>query len=109
MNKYLSSGKDITNRLKKFEVLLKTVDGSYLDLIYSKYKTGGPQSVAGLQEIFTLAGINPYTIYKDIKASKEKKIATLVGYIKEMRLKPLSELTSATKPKQEEKDKKDKD
>ncbi len=105
MNKYLASGEDISSRLKKFEELLKKIDEIYFEVISFSYKTGGLKSVAGLQEIFTLAGINPYTIYKDIKASKEKKIAILVGYLKEMRLKPLSELTSAKKP--EEEDKKD--
>ncbi|UII80136.1 hypothetical protein [Flagellimonas sp. CMM7] len=106
MNKYLASGQDISSRLKKFKELIKTIDDIYFEVISFSYKIGGLQSVAGVQEIFTLAGINPYTIYKDIKASKEKKLATLVGYIKEMKLQSLSELTS-DKEDENEDEKKD--
>lgn len=105
MNEYLSGEEELKSRLTKFKPILTKIDEIYLELIYFKYDTGGPQSMAGLQEIFTLAGINPYEIYKDIKASKKEKIATLVGYIKEMRLKQLSELIKPIKP-EEDKDKK---
>ncbi|WP_127139383.1 hypothetical protein [Flagellimonas oceanensis] len=102
MDNYLKNGGVLPKKLKKFKPLLEEIENKYNKLLSSKYRTGGPQSVAGLQELFTLAGISPYTIYKDIKASKEKKITTLVGFIKEMRLKTLSELQSGSKEEDKE-------
>lgn len=110
MDNYLKNGGVLSKNLKKFKPLLEEIENEYNKLLSSKYRTGGPQSVAGIQELFTLAGISPYTIYKDIKASKEKKITTLVGFIKEMRLKTLSELQSGSEEeeKDEEKEKSEK-
>jgi hypothetical protein len=90
---------ELCSKLNKFNPLILEIEKNYNQLFVSKYQTGGIQSLAGTQELFTLAGINPYTIYKDIKASKEKKILALIGYIKEMKMKALSELKA--KPKEE--------
>jgi hypothetical protein len=100
MDKFIKGDKsELCSKLKKFNPLILEIENNYNQLFDSKYQTEAIQSLAEAQELFTLAGINPYTIYKDIKASKEKKILALTGYIKEMKLKALSELKA--KPKEE--------
>ena len=97
MNKYLESPiKNKTNKLEKYYALLKEIDDNYKDLFYEDYSTG-MNFVTSATEILTLAGFNPYTLYKDIKATKEKKISTLIGYLKEMRLTSIPDLS---KPKE---------
>ncbi|WP_034257728.1 hypothetical protein [Altibacter lentus] len=102
MNKHLVE-QSKSKRIRKYIPLLDEIDETYKDLFYENYTTG-LNFIETATAILTLAGFNPYTLYKDIKATKEKKIATLIGYLKEMRLKPLSELK---KPEKKEKEKKE--
>ena len=104
MNKYLSnSTQNKSDRIKKYYILIKEMDQIYSELFFQNYLSS-KQSIASVTEILTLAGFNPYSLYKDVKATKEKKIEILIGYLKEMRLKPLSELKKP-KEKEEKKDK----
>lgn len=97
MNSHLNEPSQ-SEKVKKYFPLLKEIDETYKGLFYENYSSG-MQFIETTTGILTLAGFNPYTLYKDIKATKEKKILTLIGYLKEMRLKPLSDLK---KPKKEE-------
>lgn len=93
MDKFIKGDQtELCTKLKKFNPILTEIEKNYNNLLASKYQSDGIQNIAGIQAVFTLAGINPYTVYKDIKASKEKKILTLIVYLKEMKLKALSEL-----------------
>ena len=110
-------GKSIGNytKIEKYKSLLSDIEQEYEQLIQLDYRVSNGQEImtdisddpsnldkvlAPIASVFGLAGLNPYTIYKDVQATKQKKIAILVGYLKESRLSPLTELN---KPKKEEK------
>ncbi len=102
INNCMKQNTDLKACLSIYKDLLAKIDNSFIKG-YSKYPDNDLAmqkeafiTIAGLQAIFTLAGISPYSVYKDIKESKAKKRTTIVSYMKEMQLNTISKLTSST-------------
>lgn len=101
LNKYLKNQKPISEKFSQYQVLLEQIDGQLEALLIRDYKDGGIQSA----ELIT-AIVGVITEIREITTSardfREKKIQSISGIIKELKLSPIAELI---KPK--EKDNKD--
>lgn len=101
LNKYLKNQKSVPEKFSQYQVLLEQIDGQLEALLMRDYKDGGKQSA---ELITAIVGI--ITEIREITTSardfREKKIQSISGIIKELKLSPIAELI---KPK--EKDDKD--
>ncbi|UTN06146.1 hypothetical protein L0669_09560 [Flavobacterium bizetiae] len=101
LNKYLKNQKPVPEKFSQYQVLLEQIDGQLQALLIRSYKDGGTLSA---ELITAIVGI--ITEIREITTSardfREKKIQSISGIIKELKLSPIAELI---KPK--EKDDKD--
>ena len=98
LNKYLKNQKPVPEKFSQYQVLLEQIDGQLEALLMRDYKDGGIQSA---ELITAIVGI--ITEIREITTSardfREKKIQSISGIIKELKLSPIAELI---KPKEKE-------
>ena len=98
LNKYLKYQKPLPEKFSQYSILLEQIDGQLEALLMRKYNDGGIQSA---ELITAIVGI--VTEIREITTSardfREKKIQSISGIIKELKLSPIYELI---KPKEKD-------
>lgn len=106
MNLNLNNEDKTEDRTDQYMELINKIDTVYSKLLEAKCIAPSDEtmSLSGTPtEVLKLLGIEPYGLFKDIKANKKEKLEKLVGYIKGLTLKPLIEQKKAKEPEKETK------
>ncbi|MGB0934281.1 MAG: hypothetical protein ACPGU5_08355 [Lishizhenia sp.] len=93
MDKYFVDN-STSKRITKYLALIEEIKVGLKNLLEIKFVTSNinPLGVETLTALFSLVGFTPYSLLKEYKESKEKKISTVVGYIKLLSLNSISDL-----------------
>ncbi|UPT69954.1 MAG: hypothetical protein M0D53_12540 [Flavobacterium sp. JAD_PAG50586_2] len=96
LDNYLKNGEKLPEQFSHYSKLIERIDGQLQAFLIRKYKDGGPLAGASIEEITGVAS-EVREIITSARDFREKKIQSIYGIIKELKLAAITELI---KPKE---------